>query len=352
MALVYRGHDDELERPVAVKLLADNLAADPSFRKRFVREARTAAQLTHPNVVQVYDAGEVDGRPYIVMEYVEGETLADLLERRGRLPAAEAVELALQVCAGLDHAHAAGLVHRDIKPQNLLLGSDGTVKVADFGIARSAHGTRLTETGSVLGTAAYLAPEQVAGEDVTAAADVYAVGVVIYQLLTGSTPYGAETLTELLLRQQQEEVRPLRELAPEVPAPLEYVVMRCLARVPAHRPPSAAALAEALASPPPELRTWPLTRSAPAGRPDAESEATIRLRRRRPRGTGAWKRAERRLAVAAVAAIVLLLGVLGAVALIEDDPGSSPPPTRPAADERSPAEQARDLAAWLRDNSE
>jgi serine/threonine protein kinase len=139
MALVYRARDEELERPVAIKVLADNLAADQAFRARFLREARLAAQLAHPNVVQVYDSGEANGRPYIVMEYVEGETLADLLARRGRLAPAEAVEVALQVCSGLEHAHRAGLVHRDVKPQNLIIRGDGTIKIVDFGISRPSR---------------------------------------------------------------------------------------------------------------------------------------------------------------------------------------------------------------------
>jgi serine/threonine protein kinase len=163
MASVYLALDTELDRPVAVKLLAENLSGDESFRVRFVREARLAAGLSHPNVVGVYDAGEEDGRPYIVMELVEGETLADVLARRKRLPPDVAVGLALQACAGLERAHAAGLVHRDVKPQNLLVRRDGTLKVADFGIARAAEATALTQVGTVLGTAAYLSPEQLAG---------------------------------------------------------------------------------------------------------------------------------------------------------------------------------------------
>jgi len=154
MAVVYRARDEELDRIVAIKLLADNLAGEPGFRRRFLREARLAARLQHPNIVQIYDTGERDGQPFIVMEYVAGESLAERLGREGKLAPADAVTLALQICAGLEHAHQAGLVHRDVKPHNLLLGADGTAKITDFGIARSSHGTRLTEIGSVLGTAA------------------------------------------------------------------------------------------------------------------------------------------------------------------------------------------------------
>jgi eukaryotic-like serine/threonine-protein kinase len=359
MALVYRARDEELDRPVAIKLLADNLAADEAFRKRFLREARLAAQLAHPNVVQVYDSGEADGRPYIVMEYVEGETLADLLSRQGRLPPAEAVELALQVCSGLEHAHQAGLVHRDIKPQNLLIRGDGTVKIVDFGIARSARGTRLTETGSVLGTAAYLAPEQAAGEEVTPAADVYAVGVVLYELLAGRTPRTAESLTQLILTGQEQPIPALRELAPDVPEALEDLIMRCLARIPEYRPPSAGTLAASLSATSGELPTAAVTRdedtaeaptrlAAPAGTRVAgapTSETAVRPVARRPRA-----------AALAIGAVALALAVGGWMALSDDsDPdsgsgsGSSPP--APEVDS-SPAEQARDFSAWLRDNSE
>ena len=357
MALVYRARDEELDRPVAIKLLADNLAADEAFRKRFLREARLAAQLAHPNVVQVYDSGEADGRPYIVMEYVEGETLADLLARRGRLPPAEAVELALQICSGLEHAHRAGLIHRDIKPQNLLIRGDGTVKITDFGIARSAHGTRLTETGSVLGTAAYLAPEQAAGEEVTPAADVYAVGVVLYELLAGRTPHTAETLTQFLVRGQEQPIPELREFAPDVPEALEDVVMRCLARIPEYRPPSAGALAADLTATSGELPTAALgpddsaaeapTRVATAGRtrvaPAPETpvpETMVRSVARRP-----WR-------------IALVIGVVAlALALVawmvftgDSDPGSPAP--APGEVQQSPAEQASDFSEWLLENSE
>lgn len=352
MALVYRGYDAELDRPVAIKLLADNLAADDSFRRRFLREARMAGRLAHPNVVQVYDSGEVDRRPYIVMEYVEGETLADLLHRRGRVPPAEAVELVVQVCAGLHHAHGAGLVHRDIKPQNLLLRRDGTVKIADFGIARSAHATKLTEIGSILGTAAYLAPEQAVGETVTPAADLYSVGVVLYQLLTGQTPYTAETLGQLLLLRQEQPIRPVRDVVGTVPTALEDVIMRCLARMPEYRPSSALALAEALASTMPELPTRPLDRrdGHEAASRTARTLATVASLPRRRRA-GVWPSVDRRVAAAGAAAIVIALVGLGAIVGRGDSGSPPPPPDQPATTEKAPLEQARDLSAWLRAHS-
>ena len=185
MATVDLVHDVELDRPVALKRLAENLARDEELRRRFLREARLAARLAHPNVVRVFDVGEDGGRPFIAMEYVEGETLAELVARRGPAAGAEAATLGVQICAGLAAAHAAGLVHRDVKPQNLLLGTDGVLKLGDFGIAVGHEGTRLTLAGTVLGTVGYLAPEQARGEQVTAAADIYAVGAVLYELLTG-----------------------------------------------------------------------------------------------------------------------------------------------------------------------
>jgi eukaryotic-like serine/threonine-protein kinase len=321
MASVYLAHDVELDRPVAVKLLAESLAGDTAFRKRFLREARLAARLSHPNVVAVYDAGDEDGgRPYIVMEYVDGTTL----EGRGPLPPREAVALVVQACHGLAHAHAAGLVHRDVKPHNILLRTDGTLKVADFGIARAAEATALTQVGTVLGTAAYLAPEQAGGDEkVTAAADVYSLGAVLYELLAGRPPYEPASLADLADRP---EIRPVSELAPRVPRHIEDAVMRSLARNPAYRPTSADELARELGDRP----TAP-TRAAPA--------APARRRSR-------WL-----LALPAAAAI----GAVGAGAVVATNDDGKPPPRRPAPAAVRPIppganaqEQARNVAAWLR----
>ena len=210
MAVVYLARDEELQRLVAVKVLAEHLADDDNFRARFLQEARVASRLAHPNVVQLYDAGETEGSPYIVMEYVPGTTVAE----RGRISHVEVVRLALQACAGLQHAHDAGLVHRDVKPANLLVREDGVLKIADFGIARAAELTRLTQQGTVLGTAAYLSPEQAAGEEVTAATDVYSLGAVVYELLTGRPPYEFESLAELAAQQKSGAITPLRDVEP------------------------------------------------------------------------------------------------------------------------------------------
>jgi len=324
MATVYLARDSTLDRPVALKVLAEHFAADETFRDRFIREARLAAKLVHPNIVQVYDVGEDERGPFIVMEYVEGDTLAHELQRRGRLPAAEVVSVGIQLCSALEAAHSERLVHRDIKPQNILRRPDGQVKLADFGIARSLAATAHTEIGTVLGTAAYLAPEQARGEPVTAAADIYSLGVVLYELLTGQTPFPAETLPELLLKREQSAVTPPSELAPDVPAALEAVVMRCLALRPEYRPASAAALAHELAASIDEPVTDPLP--VPTGLRATEvlpaTAATVPLRRAR----SYWRRTHqgarrRRLLVVVGAAALLALALILAVALADSDNG-------------------------------
>jgi len=219
MATVYLAHDRKLERPVAVKVLADNLAGDDQFRLRFVREARLAAQLDHPNVVQVYDVEEDADRPFIVMELVEGETLAELVERRSEgLTVREAASLLCQASEGLGHAHSRGLVHRDVKPQNLLIRrSDCCVKVVDFGIARAAEDTSLTQTGLVIGTERYMAPEQTSGGQLTPATDVYSCGVVATEMLPPSRRRPLQPVIDrCLAHDPAARFRDGRELAPEL----------------------------------------------------------------------------------------------------------------------------------------
>jgi len=249
MSTVFMAIDTVLERPVAVKLLAEHLADDEAFVARFRREALAAARLQHPNIVQVFDSGldEPSGRHYIVMEYVEGPSCADLIRDQGVLDIDQAVGIVRDACHGLDYAHRAGVVHRDVKPGNLLISKDtGAVKLADFGIAKAAEQTRITQVGSVLGTAAYLSPEQATGAESTPASDIYSLGVCAYQFLSGRLPHEYGSLTELALKQQNDEIEPIRSFRPEVPETLDRAIQVSLARDPEQRYASALDMAQAV----------------------------------------------------------------------------------------------------------
>lgn len=229
MAKVFLAEDVSLHRKVAIKVLGERYAEDAQFVERFQREARAAAGLNHPNIVQVYDHGRANGSYYIAMEYLEGPTLDDVIAEEGHLPARRAIDLTLQILAALRFAHRHGVVHRDVKPQNMILLRDGRVKVTDFGIAR-AGSSEMTEAGSIIGTAQYISPEQARGLPVAPPADLYSVGVVLYKMLTGRVPFDGESAVAVAMRHVQERPVPPSHLNPDVPPDLERVVMRALAK--------------------------------------------------------------------------------------------------------------------------
>jgi eukaryotic-like serine/threonine-protein kinase len=237
MSTVHLAFDMRLERRVAVKLLAEHLADDPTFVSRFQREAQAAARLVHPNIVQIFDSGldEQSGRHFIVMEYIEGSSCAEILRDDGWVAVDEAVAIIEQACEGLHYAHRHGVVHRDVKPGNLLRAREGEVKLADFGIAKATEQSSITQVGSVLGTAAYLAPEQARGEEAGPRADLYALGVVAYQLISGRLPYEATSLTELALKQQREEPPMLDTLVAAVGPELAEAIALALVLDPRER---------------------------------------------------------------------------------------------------------------------
>jgi eukaryotic-like serine/threonine-protein kinase len=379
MSTVYRAVDRILERTVAVKILAEHLSDDERFVARFRREALAVAKLIHPNIVQVYDTGVDRGRHYIVMEFIEGKSGAQLLQRHGTLGPATTVEIGAQACAGLDFAHRRGIIHRDVKPGNLLVvgGPDGggemAVKLADFGIARAAEQTRITQVGSVVGTAAYLAPEQARGEEATPSSDVYSLGVVLYQFLTGRLPYEGSSLAELAVRQQNERPLAPRTYNDEVPETLSGAVLRALESDPARRYASADELAQALrdglagfdvtlpleeegtptralGAQDEELPTRRLPRTEyrrqapPARRRAAPAPAPARPRARpaqRPRG-GAFGRAMR--GIAALIALVLIAAAVAAAVIFATDNATGPDIRRIAGDTVDQVvEEMRDL---------
>ena len=245
MADVYLCEDLTLGRHVAVKVLLQRYLNDPAFVERFRREAKAAAGLNQQNLVSIYDWGEVDGAYYIVMEYVEGETLKDLIRRRGRLSGNESVAVAMQLLAAVEFAHRSGIVHRDIKPQNVMLDRGGTVKVMDFGIARAGD-SGMTEAGSILGTAQYLAPEQAKGQPVDERSDLYSVGVVLYEMLTGTVPFKGDSAVTVALKHVSEVPREPAELVPGMPYALNQIVLKAMAKDPIDRYQSAAEFARDL----------------------------------------------------------------------------------------------------------
>lgn len=247
MATVWRAHDEKLARTVGVKLLHKHLTGDRDFRERFRREAVAAAKLAHPGIVSIYDTGRDGDWVYLVMEFVQGVTMREVMVQYGRLEPGLAASIGMRVATGLDYAHERGLVHRDIKPANILLGQEGAVKIADFGIVKVEHTrSELTKTGMVLGTAAYVAPEQVEDAPVDGRADQYSLGCVLYEALSGQQPFSASSTVAIAAQRLDHEPLPVRSLRPDVPRELDDVVMRALARDPADRHPNCTAFAEAL----------------------------------------------------------------------------------------------------------
>lgn len=246
-AIVYRARDTRLDRVVALKVLRETFGVDAEFQRRFQREARAAASLNHPNIVDVYDYGESGRTYYIAMEYVGGGNLKDRIRADGRIPAGRARDIAQQVLSALEAAHARGLVHRDVKPQNVLLDADGVAKLTDFGIAHAPDAAETTQVGTTVGTAAYIAPEQATGGVVGPPTDVYGVGILLYEMLTGKPPFEGGTPFEVAYRQVNEAVPPPSRIAPSVPRDLEAVVLRALEKDPLSRFATAQEMASALA---------------------------------------------------------------------------------------------------------
>ncbi|MEW9667569.1 Stk1 family PASTA domain-containing Ser/Thr kinase [Ammoniphilus sp. 3BR4] len=235
MAVVYKAHDNLLNRTVALKILRSQFGHDDDFIGRFRREAQAAASLSHPNVVNVYDVGEEDDIQYIVMEYIEGLTLKELITQKGKLDLEQAIHIAIQICDALEHAHHNHIIHRDIKPHNILIGSRGRVKVTDFGIARAVTSATITHTGSVIGSVHYFSPEQARGGISGEKSDLYSLGIVMYEMLTGQVPFSGDSPISVALKHLQENIKPPREINPDIPQSIENVIMRALVKDPLHR---------------------------------------------------------------------------------------------------------------------
>src|SRR5947207_6568132 len=251
MATIYRGRDLRMDRTVAIKVLREVYSTDPKFVTRFQREAKAASALQHPNIVQVFDYGQTDGNYFIVMELVEGTDLRRYLRSRGVLDVDRAIIIAHDVALGLGAAHRRAIVHRDVKPQNILVGRDGSIKLTDFGIAsvyQNLNASRLTTTGMTLGTVEYMPPEQAQGDIVSPAADVYALGIVMYEMLTGRTPFEGNTAVVVAMQHIQDAPRPPSQFNPHIPPALEEIILHCLEKVPEMRYRDGSQLARALES--------------------------------------------------------------------------------------------------------
>ena len=235
MANVYLAIDVILDRKVAIKILRGDLANDEKFIRRFQREALSASSLSHPNIVEMYDVGEDNGNYYIVMEYVEGKTLKQLLKKRGNLTVSEAVDIMLQLTDGMTHAHDSYIIHRDLKPQNIMIQENGQIKITDFGIAMALNSTQLTQTNSVMGSVHYLPPEQANGKGSTIKSDIYSMGILFYELLTGVLPFKGENAVEIALKQMKEPIPSVRKQNPNIPQSVENIILKATAKNPKNR---------------------------------------------------------------------------------------------------------------------
>lgn len=235
MANVYLGYDNILDRNVAVKVLRGDLSNDEKFVRRFQREALSASSLAHPNIVEVYDVGEDDGLYYIVMEYIEGKTLKQLLKKRGNLTLSEAIDIMLQLTDGMAHAHDSYIIHRDLKPQNIMIKDDGQIKITDFGIAMALNSTQLTQTNSVMGSVHYLPPEQASGKGCTIKSDIYSMGIIFYELLSGRLPFKGDNAVEIALKHMRDPLPSLREENEAIPQSIENIILKATAKNPKNR---------------------------------------------------------------------------------------------------------------------
>lgn len=336
MARVYLAHDHMLNRDVAVKILNPALAADPLFVERFRREAQAAAALNHPNIVTIYDTGTTDDTYFIVMEYVPGPNLKEIIRAHGPLPEGEALAIGAQVAAALGAAHAHRLIHRDIKPHNILRGPEGSAKVTDFGIARAAGASQLTATQTVMGTAHYLSPEQALHQPLDGRSDLYSLGVVLYEALTGRVPFEGDSLVAVAMRQVHDSPPPMRQINTDISPRAEAVVMRALAKDPAARYQSAAEMGAALltasGAPHPPAHEPTQTRPAvietaalPPALPPVIPQAMPSDDRRRsiPPAVTDERRSRRWLVLPVIAALCALIALAGLFALRNDGRGTA-----------------------------
>jgi serine/threonine-protein kinase len=351
-AVTWRGHDRRLDRQVAIKILRRDGEQDAAYTQRFEREARTSASVSNGNVVNVYDVGQQDGWLYLVMQFIDGEDLKHAIARRGALPATEAREITRQILHGLAAIHRAGILHRDIKPQNVLIDGDGIARVTDFGIAQSSVDIGLTTAGTTVGTAAYMAPEQAQAGPLSEATDIYAVGVVLYEMLTGVLPFEKPTAMATMLAHIQEEPRPPSVRMPQlhIPPLLDGIVMQAMAKDPASRFRSAAAMSRALdgnlndpgatthlATPAPVARPQDRTRVAPSARDQAwpaASRPPAAPTSRPPTSAAARGSSGRGLLNAVLVLILLAMTVVAAYMYYEytqDNSGNDDPTPTPAA---------------------